>query len=93
MQYEIIFCIQSEDDTLIEVVQKLIASHPEVDASIFRGTCTMLWFPCPVTLDVCMCVSRQTELGGIVYEVVERCLYISIEPTEYLFKSSDKNKL
>nr|CAB3267497.1 ceramide glucosyltransferase [Phallusia mammillata] len=36
-QYEILFCIQDQDDPAVEVVKRLIKKHPGIDARIVSG--------------------------------------------------------
>ena len=36
-QYEILFCIQDKDDPANEVVNRLMAEHPNIEAKIVTG--------------------------------------------------------
>lgn len=37
MQYEILLCVQDQDDPAIDVCKKLLAKYPGVDARLFVG--------------------------------------------------------
>ncbi len=44
LQYEILLCVQDQDDPAVDVCKKLLGKYPNVDARLFIGERTVLLF-------------------------------------------------
>lgn len=44
LQYEILLCVQDQEDPAVDVCKKLLAKYPNVDARLFVGKKRLVWF-------------------------------------------------
>lgn len=60
-QYELIFCVQDAADPAIDIVKKLIAEYPVIDAKLYYGI-------------ICLVLNINPSLNRIIYKRRENCL-------------------
>lgn len=93
LQYEIIFCIQDEEQfELIKVIRGLMAKYPHVDSRIFIGKSVRPYFPLSAPADSSVKPARpyrrERERGDLVFSTCHthcscssKCITDSLPPS------------
>lgn len=67
LQYEILLCVQDQDDPAVDVCKKLLGKYPNVDARLFIGETCLYHTVCSGFQSVCLLLTSHAgprSLGG-----------------------------